>query len=76
MAFTLGQLSAVKSAPERRWMLLAWGAAALAVLSKGIVVGVLAGAALVLYTLSERDARTWRRLHPWPGAAASQPADR
>jgi 4-amino-4-deoxy-L-arabinose transferase-like glycosyltransferase len=69
LAFTLGQLSAVKSAPERRWMLLAWGAAALAVLSKGIVVGVLAGAALVLYTLSERDARTWRRLHPWPGAA-------
>ena len=68
LAFTRGQLSAVKSAPERRWMLLAWGAAALAVLSKGIVVGVLAGAALVLYTLSERDARTWRRLHALPGA--------
>ena len=32
-------------------------------LSKGIVVGVLAGGALVLYTLLERDAGRWRRLH-------------
>src|SRR5207302_1425893 len=48
---------------ERRWMLTAWAAAALAVLSKGIVVGVLAGAALVIYTLIERDSLTWRRLH-------------
>jgi 4-amino-4-deoxy-L-arabinose transferase-like glycosyltransferase len=66
-AFTLGQTSAVKSTAERRWMLLAWGAAALAVLSKGIVIGVLAGTALVLYTLIERDTLTWRRLHPLPG---------
>ncbi|HEY8053263.1 MAG TPA: glycosyltransferase family 39 protein [Steroidobacteraceae bacterium] len=66
-AFTLAQLAAVNSAAERRWMLLAWGAAALAVLSKGIVVGVLAGAALMLYTLIERDIRTWRRLHALPG---------
>lgn len=68
-AFTLAQLSAVKSAAERRWMLLAWAAAALAVLSKGIVVGVLAGAALALYTLIERDTLTWRRLHALPGLA-------
>ena len=44
-------------------MLLAWLAAALAVLSKGIVVGVLAGATLVAYTAIERDMRPWRRLH-------------
>jgi 4-amino-4-deoxy-L-arabinose transferase-like glycosyltransferase len=68
-AFTLAQTSAVKSASERRWMLLAWGAAALAVLSKGIVVGVLAGTALAVYTLIERDTLTWRRLHPLPGLA-------
>ncbi len=68
-AFTLAQTSAVKSARERRWMLVAWGAAALAVLSKGIVVGVLAGTALVVYTLLERDTLTWRRLHPLPGLA-------
>jgi hypothetical protein len=65
-AFTLGQTSAVQSTAERRWMLLAWGAAALAVLSKGLVVGALAGTALVLYTLIERDTLTWRRLHPLP----------
>ena len=44
-------------------MLAAWACAALAVLSKGIVVGVLAGGALIVYTLIERDALTWRRLH-------------
>jgi 4-amino-4-deoxy-L-arabinose transferase-like glycosyltransferase len=62
-AFTLAQCAPVGSASERRWMLVAWVAAALAVLTKGIVVGVLAGATLVAYTLIERDARTWRRLH-------------
>jgi 4-amino-4-deoxy-L-arabinose transferase-like glycosyltransferase len=62
-AFTLAQMSAHRSDAERRWMLIAWAAAALAVLSKGIVVGVLAGGALILYTLIERDTLTWRRLH-------------
>ena len=68
-SFTLAQCAAPASASERRWMLAAWAAAALAVLSKGIVVGVLLGAALILYTLIERDARTWRRLHLSAGLA-------
>jgi 4-amino-4-deoxy-L-arabinose transferase-like glycosyltransferase len=62
-AFALGQSSAQGSSEERRWMLLAWLAAALAVLTKGIVVGVLAGATLVTYCGLERDMRPWRRLH-------------
>jgi len=62
-AFALGQSEPEGSAGERRWMLLAWLAAALAVLSKGIVVGVLTGATLVAYTAIERDFRSWRRLH-------------
>src|SRR5579859_2645724 len=62
-AFTRAQLAAVGSAAERRGMLAAWALAALAVLSKGIVVGVLAGGALLIYTLLERDARPWRRLN-------------
>jgi 4-amino-4-deoxy-L-arabinose transferase-like glycosyltransferase len=62
-AFTLAQCSADGSSSERRWMLLAWLAAAFAVLSKGIVVGVLTGGTLVVYTLLERDTRPWRRLH-------------
>jgi len=66
-AFTLAQCSVEGSASERRWMLLAWLGAALGVLTKGIVVGVLAGGALVIYTLLERDARPWRRLHPVSG---------
>jgi 4-amino-4-deoxy-L-arabinose transferase-like glycosyltransferase len=62
-AFTLAQCSPEGSSSERRWMLLTWLAAALGVLTKGIVVGVLAGGSLVLYTLIERDVRPWRRLH-------------
>ena len=42
-AFTLAQCAPRAAPAERRWMLIAWAAAALAVLSKGIVVGVLAG---------------------------------
>jgi 4-amino-4-deoxy-L-arabinose transferase-like glycosyltransferase len=69
LAFTLAQTESAGSAAERRWMLAAWALAALAVLSKGIVVGVLAGGALVLYSLIERDLRPWRRLHPGAGLA-------
>ena len=54
---------------SRRWMLLAWGAAALAVLSKGLVALVLIGAALVGYTLINRDLSPWRRLAPLSGLA-------
>ena len=63
LAFAYAQCRPPRSHEERTWMLTAWAAAALAVLSKGIVVGVLAGGALVVYTLLERDTLTWRRLH-------------
>jgi 4-amino-4-deoxy-L-arabinose transferase-like glycosyltransferase len=66
-AFTRAQTAAPASLAERGWMLTAWAAAALGVLSKGIVVGVLAGGALIVYTLIERDVRPWRRLHPAAG---------
>ena len=62
-AFTLAQCAPLRSRGERGWMLTAWTAAALAVLSKGIVVGVLAGSALLVYSLIERDTLPWRRLH-------------
>jgi 4-amino-4-deoxy-L-arabinose transferase-like glycosyltransferase len=62
-AFTLAQSSEEGGQAERRWMLLAWLAAALAILSKGIVVGVLTGVSLIVYSLIERDVRPWRRLH-------------
>jgi 4-amino-4-deoxy-L-arabinose transferase-like glycosyltransferase len=50
-------------------MLIAWAAAALAVLSKGIVVGVLAGLSVIVYSLLEKDTRIWRRLHLTLGLA-------
>jgi 4-amino-4-deoxy-L-arabinose transferase-like glycosyltransferase len=69
LAFTLAQCAAPGGALERRWMLAAWALAALAVLSKGIVVAVLAGGALTLYSLIERDLHPWRRLHAGAGLA-------
>jgi 4-amino-4-deoxy-L-arabinose transferase-like glycosyltransferase len=69
LAFTTAQSEPTGSSAERRWMLLAWALAALAVLSKGIVVGVLAGGALLVYTVIERDLRTWGRLHAGIGLA-------
>src|SRR5437868_5720657 len=62
-AFTLAQSSEEGGQAERRWMLLAWLAAALAILSKGIVVGVLTGVSLIAYSLIGRDIRPWKRLH-------------
>jgi 4-amino-4-deoxy-L-arabinose transferase-like glycosyltransferase len=48
---------------QRNWMLVAWAALALAVLSKGLIGIVLPGAALVLYSALTRDWSLWRRLH-------------
>ena len=63
LAFVTAQSSSPGSSAERRWMLAAWICAALGVLSKGIVVGVLAGGSLIAYSLIERDIRPWKRLH-------------
>jgi 4-amino-4-deoxy-L-arabinose transferase-like glycosyltransferase len=47
---------------SRRWMLLAWAAAALGVLSKGLVAAAIPAAVLVIYSLAARDFAPWRRL--------------
>ena len=62
-AFTRAQSAPARSGEERNWMLLCWAAAALAILTKGIVVFVLAGGTLIAYCLAERDLRPWRRMH-------------
>lgn len=67
LAFALGQSAPERSGRERNWMLACWAAAALAVLSKGIVVFVLAGGSLIAYAIVERDLKPWRRLHFLPG---------
>ena len=48
---------------RRRWMVLAWVAMALAVLSKGLMGLILPGAALFLYSLLNRDVGVWLRMH-------------
>jgi 4-amino-4-deoxy-L-arabinose transferase-like glycosyltransferase len=63
LAFALGQSAPERSGAERNWMLACWAAAALAVLSKGIVVFVLAGGTLMAYSIVERDLKPWRRMH-------------
>jgi len=62
-AFCLAQSEPADIRKRRRWMLAAWAALALAVLSKGLIGLVLPGAALVIYILVERDWRLADRLH-------------
>jgi len=59
-------LAAQQSAQARPWMLLAWAATGLGVLTKGLVAAAIPGAVLILYSLYSRDVAPWRRLHaPW-----------
>jgi len=79
---------AAPGAASRRWMLLAWAAAALGVMSKGIVAAVIPAAVLVIHSLWTRDFSPWRRLHwaiglplflaiavPWHWLAARRDGD-
>jgi 4-amino-4-deoxy-L-arabinose transferase-like glycosyltransferase len=72
----------------RFWMLLAWVAAALGVMTKGIVAAAIPAAVLILYTLWTRDFSVWRRLQlplglvlflliavPWHWLAARRDGD-
>jgi 4-amino-4-deoxy-L-arabinose transferase-like glycosyltransferase len=58
--FLLGQRS---EGLARRWMLVAWIAAALAVLTKGVVAVAIPAAVLLIYSLCSRDFTPWRRLN-------------
>ena len=48
---------------ERGWMLFAWVAAALGVLTKGLVAAAIPAAVLIIYSLWMRDYSPWRKLH-------------
>ncbi|HMH17686.1 MAG TPA: glycosyltransferase family 39 protein, partial [Burkholderiales bacterium] len=62
-SLAVAQLDPTREAERRRWMLLAWAAAALAVLSKGLVGIVLPLGAVAFYILIERDWKLLGRLH-------------
>jgi len=66
-AIAIAQRDAADAAERRRWMLAAWAAAALAVLSKGLIGVVLPAGAMGLYILVERDWRRIARLHIFSG---------
>ncbi len=84
-----GFLTAQQAAiSQRRWMLLAWIAVALGVLTKGLVAAAIPAAVLVIYSLWTRDFSPWRKLHaswglplflgitvPWHWLAARRLAD-
>jgi 4-amino-4-deoxy-L-arabinose transferase-like glycosyltransferase len=55
-------LAQAESLSRTRWMLLAWGAAGLGVLTKGLEAAVIPAAVLLLYSLFSRDFSAWRRL--------------
>lgn len=69
LAWTAFLLAQTREDPkaQRNWMLLAWAAAALALLSKGLIGLVLPALTLTAYTLLTRDFAPWRRLHLLPG---------
>jgi 4-amino-4-deoxy-L-arabinose transferase-like glycosyltransferase len=73
---------------ELGWMLLAWAATSLGVLTKGLVAAAIPAAVLVSYSAWARDVSPWRRLHvgyglplflaiavPWHWLAALRLAD-
>jgi 4-amino-4-deoxy-L-arabinose transferase-like glycosyltransferase len=73
---------------QRRWMLMAWIAAALGVLTKGLIAAAIPAAVLVIYSLASRDFSPWRKVHwkwglplfltivvPWHWAAATRLPD-
>lgn len=59
----------MQDTPRRNWMLLAWAALALAVLSKGLMGLILPGTALFLYAVFNRDLVVWQRMHWLSGLA-------
>lgn len=48
---------------KRGWMLVAWAAAALGVLTKGLEAAAIPAAVLLIYSLWTRDFSPWRKLH-------------
>jgi 4-amino-4-deoxy-L-arabinose transferase-like glycosyltransferase len=68
-AFLLAMQAADKEdiRARRNWMYVAWAAAALGMLSKGLEAVVLPGAVFVLYTLVARDWKRWKQLHYYCG---------
>ncbi len=66
-AFLAAQSSTEQGRSARGWMLSAWTAVALGVLTKGLVAAAIPAAVLMLYSAYTRDFGPWRRLHAAAG---------
>jgi 4-amino-4-deoxy-L-arabinose transferase-like glycosyltransferase len=65
-AFLFAQPVTDQPKHARFWMLVAWAAAALGVMTKGVIAAAIPAAVLVVYSLWTRDYSAWGRLHlPW-----------
>jgi 4-amino-4-deoxy-L-arabinose transferase-like glycosyltransferase len=62
-AFLLARHASAAPAAERRWMLVAWAAAAGGLLTKGLVALLIPFCALIAYSLATRDRSPWKGLH-------------
>ncbi len=62
-ALLLAQQPTASRAQNRGWMYVCWAAMALSMLSKGLIGIAIPGAVLMLYSLIQRDAALWKRLH-------------
>ncbi|MGH8801933.1 MAG: phospholipid carrier-dependent glycosyltransferase, partial [Casimicrobiaceae bacterium] len=62
-AFLLAQRDAATPHARAGWMLVAWAATALGILTKGVVALAIPACTLVVYALATRDFGPWRRLH-------------
>ena len=69
LAYILSRRADIPPWAQRNWMLLAWAAAACAVLSKGLIGVVIPGLVLAVYVAVERDLSPLRRLHWIAGLA-------
>ena len=63
LGFVLAQLDDASARARWRWMHAAWAAAALAILSKGLIGIVLPGGAFLIYVVVQRDWKLLARLH-------------
>jgi len=69
LAFIGAEGARDRPATQLRWMLCAWAGMALAVLSKGLVGIIFAGAAVFIVMVMRRDIKVLQRLHLIPGLA-------
>ncbi len=66
-SLVIAQLDRGNVKQTRNWMLLAWAALALGTLTKGLVAVALPAMTVLVYSIWQRDAELWKKLHLFKG---------